>query len=82
MDPSEIAVALARIEGKLDLQNAQSIAQASRSDDHEMRLREHAREIADLKAQPTVSPKQLASWLTLGLASVGTAGPFVIFALR
>lgn len=93
MDPSEIAVALARIEGgmgalrlelggKLDLLNAQAVVQAGRSDDHEARLREHARELADLKARPTVTPKQLASWLTLGLMTAGTAGPFILFTLR
>lgn len=89
MDASEIsaalaqtAVALARIEGKIDLQNAQSVAQASRSDDHETRIREHAREIADLKARPYVTPRQLAGWLTLGLAVVGTAAPYVLFSLR
>lgn len=93
MDPSEIAVALARIEGgmgalrlelggKLDLLNAQAATLASRTDDHETRIREHNREIADLKARPTVSPKQLAGWLSLGLATVGTAAPYVLFSLR
>ena len=101
MDPNEIAVALARIEGgigavrlelggKLDLLNAQAATLASRSDDHELRLREHSREMAELKANEIaelksrqyVTPKQLASWLTLGLATVGTAGPFILFSLR
>ena len=93
MDPIEIAVSLARIEagigsvrlelgGKLDLLNAQAAALASRSDDHEARLREHFLEIAGLKARTYVTPRQLAGWLTLGLAAVSTAAPFVLFSLR
>lgn len=86
MDPSEIAAALARIEGgmhavrlelggKLDLLNAQAATLSSRSDDHEARLRV-------IESRPTVTPKQLAGWLTLGLASASTAAPFVLFSLR
>ena len=86
MDPSEIAVALARIEGKNDVAlariEAKLDAAVAATADHETRLREHTREIADLKARPYVTPKQLAGWLTLGLTTVGTAAPYVLFSLR
>jgi hypothetical protein len=77
VDPadSSIPVALARMEGKLDLLGASMKHLHTESLDHELRIR-------SIEARPTVTPKQLAGWLTLGLAVVSTAAPFVIFSLR
>ncbi len=77
MDPadSSIPVALARMEGKLDLLGASMKHLHTESLDHELRIR-------SLESTPTVSPKQFAGWLALGLAAVSTAAPFVILSLR
>ncbi len=77
VDPadSSIPVALARMEGKLDLLGASMKHLHTESLDHELRIRA-------IEAKTAVTPKQLAGWLTLGLAVVGTAAPFVIFSLR
>lgn len=64
------AVTLARIEGKLDLINAAMASQTSRGDDHEVRLRV-------LESKTTVSPKQLAGWLTLLCAVIVAAATVV-----
>lgn len=74
-EDSSTAVALARIEGKLDRLGDSINTLARESLDHELRIR-------ILEQRPTVTPKQLAGWLTLGLATVGTAAPFLLFALR
>lgn len=88
MDPVEIAVALARIEagiggvrlelgGKLDLLNAQGATLASRSEDHETRIR--ALETAP--KENYVTPRQLVGWFTLLLTVLGVATPFILLAL-
>lgn len=96
MDPSEIAVALARIEagigsvrlelgGKLDLLNAQAVTLASRSDDHEHRIREIAAVLPErlderlraLEGQSVVTPRALMGALTAVSLIVGTAAPFL-----
>lgn len=71
MDPSEIAVALARIEGKLDLLHAQGVAQATTSADHENRIRA-------LETRPVVTPRALMGALTAASLLVGTVAPFLV----
>lgn len=92
VDDPRVEVALARIEGKLDLLGASLNAVTAELLDHELRLRaQEARpateqgvlaRLRDLEQRATVSPKQLAGWLTLGLMTVGTAAPFILFSLR
>lgn len=91
-DSTVVAVALARIEGKLDRLGDSINGLSVDSLDHEQRLRriearpavpsEVDERLRDLEGRSTVTSKQLAGWLSLGLAVVSTAAPFLIFSLR
>lgn len=91
-DSTVVAVALARIEGKLDRLGDSISGLSVESLDHEQRLRriearppmsaEVDERLRAIEARACVTPKQLAAWLGLSLTAVSTAAPFIIFSLR
>lgn len=70
MDEQIFAVTLARIEGKLDLINAEMRAHNTRADDHEKRLRA-------LESRPVLSPKALISTLVAVATVFGSLTPLL-----
>lgn len=64
-----VAVTLARIEGKLDLMNSAIVANTAVSLDHETRLR-------SLETKPYVTTKMLTGWIFM-VTALATAIPFL-----
>lgn len=83
VDEPRVEVALARIEGKLDLLSHSLNAVSTDLLDHEIRLRaQEARpaipaevdeRLRVLEARPVVTTRQIAGWITLAATAIGGA---------
>lgn len=81
LDETDVRVALARMEGKLDVALA---THAGRLDNHGEKIAANERELADqdkriraLEILPTVSPKQLGAAVLGVIAALGAVAPFL-----
>lgn len=79
---AEVKGAITNLTTAVEAGNAARIAEAAELrkdvDDHEMRLRKNAEDIADLKARPAITPKGMwAAVLGGGTLLIGAAGVIV-----